>query len=101
MRLTTEQISAIKELAIDSFGEQAVVHLFGSRTDDRKRGGDIDLYIETDMRDLGSIVDAKLRFLAKLKYRIGDQRIDVVLNYPTRRRLPAIIDIAKQTGVRL
>ena len=31
------------------FGEAASLYLFGSRIDDDKRGGDIDLYIETSL----------------------------------------------------
>ena len=101
MRLSPEQIYAIKHLAAECFGDRTVVYLFGSRVDDNKRGGDIDLYVETDEPDLAVILDAKYDFLAKLKQRIGDQRIDVVVNFPTRRQRPPIIDIAKRTGIRL
>jgi len=101
MRLTPPQITAIKELAQECFGEGTAVYLFGSRVDDHRRGGDIDLCVETYESDIARVLDAKICFLAKLKLRIGDQRIDVVVNYPTRRRPPPIIDVAKRTGIRL
>jgi hypothetical protein len=47
MRLTELQIAAIRETAAEIFGNDAGVWLFGSRTDDQKRGGDIDLLIQT------------------------------------------------------
>ena len=43
MRLTAEQIAAIKFLATECFGDHAIVYLFGSRADQSRRGGDIDL----------------------------------------------------------
>ena len=46
MRLTTEQICIIKKKAAQIFGEEIKVYLFGSRTDDKARGGDIDIFIE-------------------------------------------------------
>ena len=59
------------------------VYLFGSRTDDSKRGGDIDLFIETS--DTSDLFMKKIRFLAKLKRAIGDQKIDVVFNVDESR----------------
>ena len=47
MRLTPAQHSAIRTTATEIFGEDAIIWLFGSRVDDDKRGGDIDLLIET------------------------------------------------------
>jgi len=101
MRLSSQHIAAIKELATECFGSRAVVYLFGSRVDDGKRGGDIDLYVETDECDALRILDAKYDFLAKLKRRIGDQRIDVVVSFPSRQQTPPIIEVARRTGVRL
>ena len=45
MRLTPTQATIIREAVHRHFGEDADVRLFGSRTDDSKRGGDIDLYL--------------------------------------------------------
>lgn len=101
MRLNSKEIVAIKELAKECFGTDAEVYLFGSRVDDRKRGGDIDLFIETDDGDTTRVLDAQYDFLAKLKRRIGDQRVDVVVNFPSRQKIPPVIEVAKRTGVRL
>ena len=45
MRLTDVQIAAIREATAEVFGPEAQVWLFGSRVEDSKRGGDIDLLI--------------------------------------------------------
>ena len=47
MRLDKKTRDAIREAAQRYFG--ADVYLFGSRTDDSRRGGDIDLYIEAPL----------------------------------------------------
>jgi hypothetical protein len=39
MRLTPEQVTIIKKVGIDTFGDTARIWLFGSRVDDHKRGG--------------------------------------------------------------
>lgn len=48
MRLTDEEVSAIKAAAAEAFGPTAVVRLFGSRVDDDLEGGDVDLHVEVD-----------------------------------------------------
>ena len=49
--------------------------LFGSRTDDSKKGGDIDLYINAETcKDLKH----KNKFLLLLEQKIGEQKVDVV-----------------------
>ena len=47
MRLSPAQIDTIKSTAQAVLGEGAQVTLFGSRVDDDKKGGDVDLYVET------------------------------------------------------
>ncbi|WP_051620714.1 nucleotidyltransferase domain-containing protein [Acidithiobacillus caldus] len=47
MRLSPEQIAQIRQSAAESFGPEARVWLFGSRVDDRKLGGDLDLFIDS------------------------------------------------------
>ena len=47
MRLTHDQIQAIKQTAHAVLGNDSRVILFGSRSDATKKGGDIDLLFET------------------------------------------------------
>lgn len=75
MRLTAFEIIAIKQAAQEVFGEAVAVVLFGSRVDDSKKGGDIDLYIKAPA---GKDVAHKVKFLLALEQKIGEQKIDVV-----------------------
>ncbi len=101
MRLTQEQVNIIKRAASDTFGDTASVWLFGSRVDDHKRGGDIDLLIETKETDVTTIVKTELAFMVKLQMQLGEQKIDVLVDYPTRKVTPPIFEVAKQTGILL
>ncbi len=49
MRLTQRQRRMIAGTATEIFGANTPVALFGSRTDDSTKGGDIDLLISTDL----------------------------------------------------
>lgn len=93
MRLTTLQQQMIKRYFLEIFKE-GKIYLFGSRVDDTKKGGDIDLYIEPV--DRKNLVRKKVDFLVKLKREIGNQKIDIVFDRGESR----LIDkIAKQEGV--
>ena len=46
MRLKKEEIKTIKD-TIKKFDKSAKIYLFGSRIDDNKRGGDIDILIDS------------------------------------------------------
>ena len=87
----------IVETCKDVFGETSRVWLFGSRADDTKKGGDIDLYIETDLMH---VVEAKIEFIVRIKEVIGDQKIDVV-THKRHNPQPTIGIIAKEEGVEL
>ena len=52
MRLTETQRHSIKSAVTSILGEGGRVWLFGSRVDDAKRGGDIDLYVEASPHPL-------------------------------------------------
>ncbi len=97
MRLTEYEIFVIKNEAIKQFGKNAKVYIFGSRVDDKRKGGDIDIYIETDVKE--ELVIKKIQFLVDLKKHIGEQKIDVVINNNSLDKI--IFDIAKNEGVRL
>lgn len=78
MRLHEIQRQAIKSIVTDIVGADSRIWLFGSRVDDTKRGGDIDLLIETDM-----ILPNRVDVLCKLEGRfakvLGDRKIDILL----------------------
>ena len=76
MRLTQLQVDEIKNCFSKSF-ESGELYLFGSRLDDNKRGGDIDLYIIPDNET--DLYKKKIAFLVELEKKIGEQKIDVVL----------------------
>lgn len=77
MRLTAEEVAAIKIAAREAFGDGVVVRLFGSRTDDSLRGGDIDLHIETDRLEREWL--AKGDFREALFRHIEPQKVDVII----------------------
>jgi predicted nucleotidyltransferase len=87
MRLTDFEINAITTIAKQHFGNDAQVYLFGSRTDDSKRGGDIDLFVSNKNEQMLTL-NAKVKFLTDLMLQIGEQRVDVVLDYPAARNSP-------------
>ena len=72
MRLTAEQRSAIVEETTRAFGPTARVCLFGSRVDDARRGGDIDLHIEAE-GSAAELLDRELALYAQLIRRLGEQ----------------------------
>ncbi len=85
MRLTQSQIASINKLTRKHFGQKAIVYLFGSRTDDQKKGGDIDLFISHADETI-FVVETKIRFLAELKAEIGDRKIDVIFDNENTRQ---------------
>jgi uncharacterized protein len=81
MRLKKSEIESIKEITRKVFGEESSVSLFGSRTDDKKKGGDIDLYIECNrLISHSELYHLKIVFLVEIKKIIGDQKIDVMID---------------------
>jgi hypothetical protein len=101
MRLTPRQINSIKQVALEVFGSAAGVHLFGSRVDDQRRGGGIDLYVTQAALPLEAQLDAKLKFLVKIKQQLGEQRIDLVFAPAPGQAVLPIHRMAQQWGVLL
>lgn len=95
MRLTPDQTQAIRQGIRRHMGKHARIWLFGSRVNDNRRGGDVDLYVEpetapdltTRLRCKGELADAL------------DLNVDLIVQQPDRD-LP-IYRIAKRSGVPL
>jgi predicted nucleotidyltransferase len=80
MRLTAQALQAIEEAAQEFLPPGSTVRLFGSRLDDQRRGGDIDLLIESPPPiDPHDQVRRRNGFLARLYRRLGEQKIDVLI----------------------
>ena len=95
MRLTFFEIQAI-QICLAKFFSKSKIYLFGSRVDDNKKGGDIDLYIETDLTD---IFQRKNDFSVQLQQQIGEQKIDILINNGSEKKI--IFKTAKETGVEI
>lgn len=92
MRISKESAQKAVSLISAQLGHEAKIWLFGSRADDRQRGGDVDIYVETNSTDV----------LRKLKCRsaltdLFDLKVDLIVG----RGDKPIHRIAKATGVRL
>ena len=95
MRLTNTQIETIRTATHQNFGADALVWLFGSRLDDVKRGGDVDLYVEVTHRDtLMSALRCKIALEDSL-----DLPVDIVVKEPGKDK--PIYNLAKSGGIPL
>jgi predicted nucleotidyltransferase len=95
MRLTKFEAETIRAIVKENI-KDADVYLFGSRVDDKKRGGDIDLLIISDH-------DVTLRMRRKiyleLEDELGEQKIDIVA--ANRERLVPFAKLAMLDGIKL
>ncbi len=97
MRLDEAEQTAIRRAIDEALGGQAVVRLFGSRADDARAGGDIDLHVEIDD---GDGTQAEQDFRTALARVLGDRRIDVVVHRPGTPDRP-IDRLARRQGIPL
>lgn len=89
MRLTQLERDAMTSAAKESFEPEVVVRMFGSTVAQGSCGGDIDLPSETQLRDPARVARAHTRFLSNLYARLGEQKVDVLIDYPKRQQRPA------------
>ena len=100
MRLKQRDVQAIIAEFKKTFGSDDHLWLFGSRVYDDKKGGDIDLYIQTRLP--GEEVWArKSKFVTGMWHTIGEQKIDVVLHLVDDPFHLPIYDVAQQEGILL
>ena len=75
MRLSEEEVSTLKT-ELFKLSPQAKLYLFGSRTDDGRQGGDIDLMVVSDCLTKKDISRLRIEFFKKF----GEQKIDILLD---------------------
>lgn len=96
MRLDVHQVQTIRDTVHQLCGNGTTVTLFGSRLDDQRRGGDVDLLLETP-DDVSVVQRARLK--VRLEAALG-LPIDLLVA-PANREPTAFQRIARQSGVRL
>jgi predicted nucleotidyltransferase len=84
MRLNQRIIDKLKLAVQNSFGN-VNVYLFGSRVDDSKKGGDIDIAIDTNLSRL-EFRKKKVQLISNLMRNDFELKMDVV-NYNTQDKL--------------
>lgn len=84
MRLKKNIIDKLKQSVYDSFGD-VNIYLFGSRTDDTKKGGDIDIAIDSNLSRL-EFRKKKIKFISNLIKNNFELKIDIV-DYNTKNKL--------------
>ena len=95
MRLSESHQHEIVRLVKKNISTKAQVWLFGSRCDDKARGGDIDLYIETPPVD--NLFQRKISLRLQLEDFLGEQKIDLVIRRTDEALLPIHV-LAKEKG---
>lgn len=95
MRINLEQIQTITEITHSVAGSDAQVWLYGSRLQNDRRGGDIDLMIQT-VQPLSLMDRAKIK--SRLE-RLLDQPVDVLATTFDSTR--PFVEIARAHAVRL
>ncbi len=93
MRLKQKEIQNIKDV-VREYDPDAQIYLFGSRADDTKKGGDIDLLIFSGILSEHD----KRRIRLNLYDRLGEQKIDIII---ARDLTGPFIRMAYEEGVAL
>jgi predicted nucleotidyltransferase len=81
MRLEKRILDKIKLAVKNSFGD-VNIYLFGSRVDDNKKGGDIDIAIDSDLSRI-EFRRYKAKTIANLIHQNFELKVDIV-NYNTK-----------------
>jgi predicted nucleotidyltransferase len=96
MRLHKKEQQLIIETLKNSISD-AVIYLFGSRADENRRGGDIDLFLLTN-NDV-SLKD-KIDLLVQLECNGIERKVDLIIQSPNQKRERLYKEVL-QKGIRL
>lgn len=96
MRLSTEDKTIIKD-TISNYINDAKIYLFGSRTDDTKKGGDIDIYVETNHN---LTIKDEIKILTKLELNGILRKVDLIVKTPFKAH-QSIYETISKTKVAL
>ena len=95
MRLSAIELTALRSI-IGALDPAGCIYLYGSRADDTRRGGDIDVYLQASRP-----IDLKTRLRTQYRLEVAcDTRVDLLVKDPEQAIQP-IHQIATEQGVLL
>lgn len=97
MRLKQDTKQKIVNYAKKYFGDDIKLYLFGSRVYDNKKGGDIDLFLETEQN---IDISLKVSFLKNIYKNVTQRKVDLLIKSPLNQNRP-IFETAKNEGILL
>lgn len=78
MRLTEAEVKAIMQV-LKGYSKGGQVYLHGSRIDDKKKGGDIDLFFVVDDAEYEKLTAQKYKISAELSLNLREQKADLLI----------------------
>lgn len=94
MRVLESEIKIIKN-SIYKYISDAKIILFGSRIDDTKKGGDIDIFVQTNNE---ISLKEQIKILTEIELNGIMRKVDLVLQTPNSKEL-SIFATAKKEGI--
>ena len=94
MRLTNRERNIIKKIILRHI-KNANIILFGSRVYDNKKGGDIDLLIQTN-ENIG--LKEEIKILTELEYNGIERKVDLLIQSPYKKE-QSIFKTAIKEGI--
>jgi len=94
LRLTPKEIENIKK-AVLTFDPKAIIKIFGSRTNLKQKGGDIDILIIS--QNITPLNRRKIR--TKLLLTLGERKIDLIVTKDPNKNI--FTKIANKYGVKI
>ena len=79
------------------FGEDIKIYLFGSRVVDNKKGGDIDIFVESKNE---TSMQVELYFLRDIYKFVTERKIDLLIKTPSKKD-KSIFTTAIEEGIEL
>jgi predicted nucleotidyltransferase len=92
MRLSQEEINIIKSNIL-KYIQDAKIILFGSRVYDYKKGGDIDIFVETNKN---VSLKQQIKILVELELKGIGRKVDMIFKTPTTKEQQIFRTIYKE-----
>ena len=96
MRISESEIQIIKQ-SILKYIDKPRIFLFGSRVDDKKKGGDIDIFVESS-QDIS--LTQQIKILTEIEMKGLNRKVDLIIKAPNVKE-KSIFQTAIETGILL